>query len=115
MMKHGQRIIGQMHVQPRKRAPRSADQIKGQIALDILPPRFREHILDSSVERAPALASDGRQAQHPERERNAVKHDAAPDANQLEAAAAKITDNAISIGNSRDHPMPRRAGFFLAA
>ena len=115
MVEHWQRIISQMHVQPRKRAPRSTDQIKRQIALDILPPRFREHILDSSVERAPALASDGRQAQHAERQGNTIEHCTAPHANKLEAAAAKITDDAVGVGNRGNDAVSGCAGFILAA
>ena len=101
-----------MHVQPRQRAPRPANQIEGEITPNILPPRLGEHLADLTIKRATSLGPDRGQAQDAERQRNPVTHLAAFHTNQFEATSAKVADNTVGIRNSRNHAKAGCSRFF---
>ena len=103
-----QRIAGQVHVEPRQRAPRAADQIERQPLARAPSSRCPEAVARPALAARAARDADLRDAQHAEREGDALVHLAAANADQFEAAAAEIADDAVRI-RERPRARPRRA------
>ena len=114
-MDHGKRVAAEVHVEPRERAPRSADEIERQPRPLPRPARAIERTRDLALQHARPLVADRADAQYAERERHALADLAATNADEFEAAAAEIADNAIGLRDRRQHAVAGARCFLLAA
>ncbi len=108
------REVGREHVDPRERAPRSADGVEGLAPAALAKPR----LLQRGFHRLARLALAVRariEPQHAERQRDSGCVAVRADFDQLEAPAAEVADNPVGLGDSRPHPFAGKSRFLLGA
>ena len=104
----------QLHVEPRQRAPRTANEVEGQAPAPSRPAGLLEQAGDLSLESRAALGAECRDAKHAEREGYAIGDGAGDDADQLQTAAAQVADDAVRLGKGGKYALARRRRFLFA-
>jgi len=94
-------------VDPRQRAPRSADQIDAAPAHFVGPAERGNRCRHRCAQLARALRAQRGNAQRAERKRCALSHLAAAHPDQFEAAAAHVGSDPIGLRQSGYHPIAR--------
>jgi hypothetical protein len=110
----GQGIIGREHVDPRERAPRTADHVEGAAARLL----FQRRFLERGLEELARLALSGRariEPEHSEWQGNAVACLATCHVDQFETAATEVSDDAVRVRNAGDHPFAGKHRLLLRA
>jgi hypothetical protein len=114
LMRDRQRMLDQMEVELRERAPTAADHVEIAAARRIREACRVDRFCDLLRESRFAAGFERGEAEHAERQRDASANLTVAQIDQLEAAAAEIADNAVRLGDGRDHPEASHAAFLLA-
>ena len=109
-----QRIAGLVHVEPRQRAPRPANKIERQPLTPIGPTSLVERTRDLLVVRALPFRAERGEAEHAQREGDALLQLAVADADQFEAATAQIADDPVRVGEGGEDAGAGGERFLLA-
>jgi hypothetical protein len=109
-----QRVAGLAHVEPRETAPGPADKVERQARALPHPACFVDQPGDVAIERLARLGTHAGDSQHAQGKRNALPRLAVADADEFETAAAEIADDAVRVGDGRQHALARADRFLLA-
>ena len=110
-----ERVVGARHVEPGDRAPRPAYRIEGAAFAALEPPDRGELGADFAEHRLALLRAAVAVAQDPERQRRLAGDPAAPDVDQLKAAAAEVGHDSVRPRHAGDHAEGRQPRLVLAA
>ncbi len=114
LVEDGERVLGQLEVETRKRPPRSADQIERAPDQISRPTRRTQHLAHRTLEPLRSVLAKRRQAQNAKGKGDAAPDLAVRDLGEFQAAAAQIDRDTMRVGDRRQHPASGRFGFLLA-
>jgi hypothetical protein len=109
-----QRVIRDRHFEPRQRAPAATDHVERPELGGLAEAGASDGLADLASEARFALRCQFVEPEHAQRQRDAFPDLAFRHLDQLQAAAAKVADNAVRLGDGRNHPLPRQPALFLA-
>ena len=104
--------VSDAHVDPRERAPRTADHVEAAAAPALWDAAVAKRRAECLADAALVRRID---AQHSKRHRNAGRAGAVGDTDQLEAAAAEIAHHAMRTGDAGEDAFTGEARFFAGA